>query len=105
MADLYLDPIYVQHNPNAATGRDGFKEYFAKRPDSAIDTFLEDEIITVVAEGDLVVQVLQEERPHPDTGETYYVAWVDMFRMEGGRIFEHWDTASKGELPESMQKK
>jgi predicted SnoaL-like aldol condensation-catalyzing enzyme len=53
-----------------------------------------------VAEGDLVAQ---EERPHPDTGETYYVAWFDMFRMQDGRIIEHWDTASKVELPAAMQ--
>ena len=103
MAELYLDPIYIQHNPNAATGRDGFKEYFSRRPDSPIETFLEDPLVAIVAEGDLVVQVLQEERPHPDTGETYYVAWFDMFRMHNGRIFEHWDTASKGELPAAMQ--
>lgn len=103
MAELYLDPIYIQHNPNAATGREGFKEYFSQRPDSAVDTWLEDPLIALVAEGDLVVQVLQEERPHPDTGETYYVAWIDMFRIAGGRVIEHWDTASKGELPASMQ--
>jgi predicted SnoaL-like aldol condensation-catalyzing enzyme len=103
MAELYLDPIYIQHNPNAATGRDGFKEYFSRRPDSAVDTWLEDPVVAFVAEGDLVVQALQEERPHPDTGETYYVVWVDMFRMQNGLLIEHWDTASKGELPASMQ--
>ncbi len=103
LAELYLDPIYIQHNPNAATGREGFKEYFSRRPDSPIDTFLEDPLVALVAEGDLVVQVLQEERPHPDTGQTYYVAWFDMFRVAGERVIEHWDTASKGELPAAMQ--
>ena len=103
LAELYLDPIYIQHNPNAATGRDGFKEYFSMRPDSEVETWLEDPLIALVAEGDLVVQALQEERPHPDTGETYYVAWIDMFRIADGRVIEHWDTASKGELPASMQ--
>jgi predicted SnoaL-like aldol condensation-catalyzing enzyme len=103
LAELYLDPIYIQHNPNAATGREGVKEYFAKRPDSSIDTWLEDPLVASVAEGDLVVQVLQEERPHPDTGETYYVAWFDMFRMQDNLVIEHWDTASKGELPVAMQ--
>jgi predicted SnoaL-like aldol condensation-catalyzing enzyme len=103
MAELYLDPIYIQHNPNAATGREGFKEYFSRRPDSTVDTYLEDPLVALVAEGDLVVQVLQEERPHPDTGETYYVAWFDMFRIAGNRVIEHWDTASKGELPAVMQ--
>lgn len=103
LAELYLDAIYIQHNPNAATGREGVKQYFSQRPDSSIDTWLEDPIVALVAEGDLVVQALQEERSHPDTGETYYIPWFDMFRIQDHLIIEHWDTASKGELPISMQ--
>jgi len=104
LADIYMDPIYIQHNPNAATGRAGAKAYFAMRPDTSIDSTLEDPLVALVAEGDLVVQVLQEERPHPNRpGEIYYVAWFDMFRIENGRVIEHWDTASKGELPAIMQ--
>ncbi|MGA0805836.1 MAG: nuclear transport factor 2 family protein [Pseudohongiellaceae bacterium] len=103
IADLYVDPIYIQHNPNAATGRDGMKEYFTRRPDSSIDTWLEDPLVASLAEGDLVLQVLQEQRPHPDTGETYYVAWFDLFRVHENRLIEHWDTASKGEYPVAMQ--
>lgn len=103
MAALYLDEIYIQHNPNAATGRDGVQVYFSQRPDSAIDTWLEDPLVASVAEGDLVLQVLQEERQHPDTGETYYVAWFDLFRVQDNLLIEHWDTASKGELPIAMQ--
>lgn len=103
LAPLYVDEIYIQHNPNAATGRAGMQAYFAQRPDSSIDTWLEDPIVAMVAEGDLVVQALQEERTHPDTGETYYVPWFDMFRIQDNLVIEHWDTASKGELPISMQ--
>jgi len=103
LAPLYMDPIYIQHNPNAATGRAGVIEYFSQRPDTPVDPFLEDPLVASVAEGDLVVQVLQEERPHPATGETYYVAWFDMFRVKDGLLIEHWDTASKGELPAVMQ--
>ena len=103
LAPLYMDPIYIQHNPNAATGREGVIEYFSQRPDTPVDPFLEDPLVASIAEGDLVVQVLQEERPHPETGETYYVAWFDMFRVQDGLLIEHWDTASKGELPAVMQ--
>lgn len=104
LAPLYMDPIYIQHNPNAVTGRDGVVEYFSQRPDTPIEPFLEDPLVAMVAEGNLVVQVLQEERPHPDRpGEIYHVAWFDMFRVADGRLAEHWDTASKGELPAVMQ--
>lgn len=94
-APLYMDPIYIQHNPNAATGRDGAVAYFAQRPDTSVDSTLEDPLVASVAEGDLVVQVLQEERPHSNKpGVIYYVAWFDMFRIKHGRVIEHWDTAS-----------
>lgn len=97
LADLYVDPIYIQHNPNAATGREGFREYMARRPDSDVESYLETPLVAMVAEGDLVVQVLQTERVQ--NGVTYSVPWFDMFRVENGLVIEHWDTAAKGELP------
>ena len=59
LAPLYMDPIYIQHNPNAATGRAGAMEYFAQRPDTSVDSTLEDPLVAMVDEVDLVVQVLQ----------------------------------------------
>jgi predicted SnoaL-like aldol condensation-catalyzing enzyme len=104
LAELYLDETYIQHNPNATTGRAGFKEYFTKRPDSSIETFLEDPIVAYVAEGNLMLQVLEEERPDPNKpGSIYKVCWFDLFRIQDGRLIEHWDAAAKGELPASMQ--
>ena len=101
LAALYLDPIYIQHNPNAATGREGFKVYFSRRPETPVESFLEAPLVAMIAEGDLVVQVLETEREQD--GVTYKVPWFDMYRMENGRVIEHWDTASKGELPAIMQ--
>lgn len=101
LAPLYMDPTYIQHNPNAATGRDGAVEYFSRRPDTPVATTLIAPLVAMVAEGDLVVQVLETERVQ--NGVTYKVPWFDMFRMENGRVIEHWDTASKGELPPIMQ--
>jgi predicted SnoaL-like aldol condensation-catalyzing enzyme len=96
VADLYLTPDYIQHNPNAATGREGFKAYFATRPDQPIETSLRDSVVATLAEGDLVVQVLRLELPNPYAeGETYTTAWFDMFRIEDGRLAEHWDAARK----------
>jgi len=97
---LYMDPIYIQHNPNAATGREGAKVYFSQRPDSDIDPVIQDELVIMLAEGDLVVQVLETEREQG--GKIYHVPWFDLFRIENGRVIEHWDTASKGELPPDM---
>ncbi len=104
LAELYLDPTYIQHNPNATTGRAGFKEYFAKRPDTPIQTTLTHPLVAYVAEGNLVMQVLEETRPDPNhAGAEYKVAWFDLFRIADGRLIEHWDAAAKGELPAVMQ--
>jgi predicted SnoaL-like aldol condensation-catalyzing enzyme len=94
---LYMDPLYIQHNPNAATGRDGVQEYFSRRPDSSIEPFIEAPLVAVVAEGDLVLQVLETERVQ--NGVEYKVPWFDLFRIQDGLAIEHWDSASKGELP------
>lgn len=74
------------------------------RPDSSIEAELEDPIVAMVAEGDLVLQVLEEERSDPNNpGSIYKVAWFDLFRVANGRLIEHWDAAAKGELPAAMQ--
>lgn len=105
LAFLYLDPMYIQHNPNAATGRAGFIEYMARRPDSNIESHYEAPLIAIIAEGDLVVQALQGTRPDPNNpSKDLIIAWFDMFRVKDGRLIEHWDTASKGEVPKDHGK-
>jgi predicted SnoaL-like aldol condensation-catalyzing enzyme len=50
----------------------------------------------MIAEGDLVVQAIMLEHPHPSrAGETYTTTWFDMFRVADGRLAEHWDAATK----------
>lgn len=105
LAFLYLDPIYIQHNPNAATGRDGFIQYMSRRPDSNIESHYEAPLIAIISEGDLVVQAIQGYRPDPNNpGTDLDIAWFDMFRIKDGFIIEHWDTASKGEVPKDQLK-
>jgi predicted SnoaL-like aldol condensation-catalyzing enzyme len=61
-----------------------------------VESALRDQIVATLAEGDLVVQVLRFELPNPYAeGETYTTAWFDMFRVEDGRLAEHWDAARK----------
>lgn len=104
VADLYLDPTYIQHNPNATTGIAGFKEYMAKRPDAPIEVFINRPVVAYIAEGNLVMQVLEETRPDLNKpGSLYKIAWFDLFRVVNGRLIEHWDAAAKGELPAVMQ--
>ncbi|MDW3036878.1 MULTISPECIES: ester cyclase [Bacillus cereus group] len=81
----YVSEDYKQHNPFVADGRkafmDFFKEDFVKNPNSSA------EIKRVVAEGDTVALHVHSRTNSQDKG----VAIVDIFRIEDGKIVEHWD--------------
>lgn len=96
LADIYLAQNYIQHNPNAATGREGFKAYFSTRDDLPIASTIKDDVVAIVAEGDLVVLALRREYPHPvHAGRIYTTTWFGMFRVAGNRLVEHWDEATR----------
>lgn len=96
VASLYLAEDYLQHNPAVATGREAAINFFATLEDREIETSLRSPLVAMLAEGDLVLQVLKTEHPHPHrAGETYTSTWFDLFRIEDGRIAEHWDAGMK----------
>ena len=97
LADKYMAEGYIQHNPMVPTGRAAFVEAFGKRVKPApIDARVKAPLVAVVAEGDLVVLSFARELDDPkDAGKKYSSTWFDMFRIENGRIAEHWDPALK----------
>jgi predicted SnoaL-like aldol condensation-catalyzing enzyme len=82
---MYLGSYYRQHNPQAADGPEAFIA-FVQRFTGAFPNFRLD-VKRVVAEGDLVVMHSHLVREPGDRG----VAVVDIFRLEQGKIVEHWD--------------
>ena len=95
-AEEFLTQDYIQHNPNADTGIEGFKAYFRAsgvEPQPIKETI--DDLVAIIAEGDLVVMAFAQERDNPKVpGGTYTTTWFDMFRIEDGLIAEHWDPAT-----------
>ena len=85
-------PRYIQHNPRAADGPEGFKAFIgflkAKFPD------YHSEIKKVFADGDYVILHVHNV---PKPGERG-AAIVDIFRLENGKVVEHWDV--RQEIPE-----
>ena len=84
-ASQYLGPRYTQHNPLAADGREGFKGFI---------TFLKDkfpnnrsEIKRIFADGDYVIVHVHAVREPGTRGN----AIVDIFKLENGKVVEHWD--------------
>jgi predicted SnoaL-like aldol condensation-catalyzing enzyme len=84
-ASKYLGPPYIQHNPTAPDGAEGLKRLVAllkeKFPNSR------NEINRVIAEGDIVVLHVHSVREPGQRGR----AIVDIFRVENGKVVEHWD--------------
>ena len=95
LASSYLADGYIQHNPLVPTGKAGFVAFFNKvwagKPPSP--WVAPDEVVT---EGDLVSVMLKRPKPEPsDPTKTYDSFWFDLYRVDGGKIVEHWDGATK----------
>jgi predicted SnoaL-like aldol condensation-catalyzing enzyme len=81
----YLGDRYVQHNPQAADGPEAFigfvRWYRGEFPELRL------EIKRMIAEGDLVVTHSVLKTAPEDRG----TAAADIFRVEDGKVVEHWD--------------
>lgn len=88
----HVGSYYRQHNPMAGDGPEPFiafvREFAKAFPSLRIDFKRE------VAEGDLVVVHSHLVRKPGDRG----MAVMDIFRLENGKIVEHWDVLQ--EVPE-----
>jgi predicted SnoaL-like aldol condensation-catalyzing enzyme len=100
LADRWLTERYIQHNPNAASGRAGVVSYFVdvlKVKPRPIPEKLTQKVVAVVAEGDYVVVVTPRVVKDPkDPTKSYTTSWFDMWRFVDGKADEHWDAATKG---------
>lgn len=102
-AHEYKTDRYIQHNPFVSSGRKAAVKFFTEvlqiKPRPVADK-LKMRVVSVVAEGDLVVisSVRTLQDPH-DASKTYTSTWFDMFRFVDGRADEHWDCATL-EMPE-----
>jgi predicted SnoaL-like aldol condensation-catalyzing enzyme len=93
-APKYLSSRYIQHNPNITSGLEPVMKFFGSRPQSPIPArnAWRTKIVSVTAEGDLVVVGIVRELPDPrNPGKTYTTTWFDMWRIQDGKADEHWD--------------
>ncbi|HEY8941381.1 MAG TPA: nuclear transport factor 2 family protein [Cellvibrio sp.] len=97
LAPKYLAENYIQHNPNVATGRKAFVDFFSKfKQPKAIAERVESPLVSIVAEGDMVILTFSREYTDPkDATRKYTTSWFDQFRIENGKIAEHWDPATR----------
>jgi len=81
----YVGSQYIQHNPTTPDGATAFAESTKKT--IAQNPGLNVEIKRVIAEGDFVVTHDLVRLAPGDRG----FAGIDIFRLENGKIVEHWD--------------
>jgi predicted SnoaL-like aldol condensation-catalyzing enzyme len=92
-AAKHFGPRYIQHNPSAADGPEGFNRVVAYLKDTFPNS--KSEIKRAIAEGDYVVLHVHSVREPGQRGR----AIVDIFRLENGKIVEHWDVIQ--DVPET----
>jgi predicted ester cyclase len=92
---------YIQHNDIAAQGKAGFialfEQTFIAMPDFKY------QVNRLVAEGEYVVAYCTTSGTHnggewldiPPRGSTLHFDVVDIFRVQDGKIAEHWDVADR----------
>ena len=89
----YVGNRYVQHNPNAPDGPDGFRKFIGflreKFPSS------HSEVKRSFVDGDFVILHVHSVREPGSRGR----AIVDIFKLENGKIVEHWDVVQ--DIPEN----
>jgi predicted SnoaL-like aldol condensation-catalyzing enzyme len=97
LAPQYFTEGYIQHNPNVSTGRDALVAYIKKtRPVRPIEPTITFPVIAIMAEGDLVMVAVVNYAPDPESpGKKYASTHFDLFRIENGKIAEHWDHVPK----------
>ncbi|MGE4233014.1 MAG: nuclear transport factor 2 family protein [Bacteriovoracia bacterium] len=88
----YVGNRYTQHNPYVGDGTEPFLDYFVPFFEKNKDVNVE--IKRVIAENDLVMVHVLSKKNKNDRGR----AVMDIFRVENGKIVEHWDVAQ--EIPE-----
>jgi predicted SnoaL-like aldol condensation-catalyzing enzyme len=92
-AQPYLGSYYRQHNPLVAEGPEGLEAFIAwlkgEYPDAR------SEVKQIFADGDSVILHVHSKRPPHPRGR----AIIEIFRLEEGKIVEHWDTIQ--EIPET----
>ena len=89
-APRFLRPDYIQHNANVPTGLNGFMDTFRARFAQPLPADYKRELLNIVAENDLVVIYVRQTWTSKD-GKHHQALGFDMFRVQDGKIAEHWD--------------
>ena len=89
-APRFLRPDYIQHNPRVPTGLKGFMDTFREDFAQKLPPDYKRELLNVVGENEMVVIYVRQTWTGRD-GQHHQALEFDMFRVQDGKIAEHWD--------------
>ncbi len=97
--DSYMRDDYIQHNADCPQGKAGFVEFFTVIFNAIPD--FKYKLKKMVSEGDIVMAFSATSGTHTGgewlgkkaTGNRLDYNVVDIFRVQDGKIAEHWDVA------------
>src|SRR4029077_16837205 len=89
-APRFLRPDYIQRNPNVPMGLNGFMDTFRARFAQTLPADYKRELLNIVADSYLVVIYVRPTWTS-QSGKHHQALGFDMFRVQDGKIAEHWD--------------
>lgn len=92
--EKWVTEDYIQHNPEVADGRESAISFLENLMiNHPVSTF---EVKRIFVDEDYAILHLHAKLIHEDAG----LAIIDIFRISGGAITEHWDAIQK--IPETQ---
>jgi len=91
IVERFIAPDYIQHRPGEQNGREAMIRNTESAPSMPAGAMPPAKLVALVADGDLVVQVTSRDLPDPATGGTKPALIWNMFRVQNGKLAEHWD--------------
>lgn len=89
--ETWVAEDYVQHNPMAPNGRAAVEKFFDEYSKNPAFANMKSDVRRIIADGDLVAVHSHATNGPNDPG---FVV-VDIWRVEGCKIVEHWDVMQK----------
>lgn len=100
IAEKYLAENYVQHSemfanlPGPGSARDKLIRMFQSMPAGAASSLPPQQTVALMAEGELVMILTSRTFPSTEAGPARVSYTFNLFRLEDGKLVEHWDSSA-----------
>lgn len=94
-ANMYVADAFLEHDPTGASGRAAFVAAVGRRPPEPVKATIDD-LVSIVAERDLVVLAFRRVLPDlQHEGQTYTTTSFEMLRIVADKVVERWNYAAE----------